>query len=143
MSRRFQLCSGLSGQSGGVASARLYASAGFCLCCGTKDVVVTHPLFKGSLCRMCRVRSSAASCTRHHCRAAEPVCNPPVYCQLSRTTSQKLCSATMRTDTSRTAPSAATAWRSSCVEMTVAAGQAPPPQPPPGSYSDSSNYHTA
>lgn len=115
------------GVSGGIGSATFYASAGFCLCCGTKDVVVTHPLFKGSLCRICRVRSSAARCARHHRSAAEPVSDPPVYCPLSRTTSQKLCSATMRMDTSRTAPSVATAWRSSCVEMTVAAGQAPPP----------------
>ncbi|KAM8864144.1 uncharacterized protein AB9W97_018615 isoform 1-T3 [Spinachia spinachia] len=27
---------------------------GFCLCCGTKDVDVFHPLFKGSLCSMCK-----------------------------------------------------------------------------------------
>nr|XP_040049551.1 uncharacterized protein LOC120829486 isoform X2 [Gasterosteus aculeatus aculeatus] len=27
---------------------------GFCLCCGTKDVDIFHPLFKGSLCSMCK-----------------------------------------------------------------------------------------
>ncbi|XP_041859223.1 DNA (cytosine-5)-methyltransferase 3B-like isoform X2 [Melanotaenia boesemani] len=27
---------------------------GFCLCCGTEDVVIFHPLFKGSLCLMCK-----------------------------------------------------------------------------------------
>ncbi|XP_059189546.1 uncharacterized protein LOC131971901 isoform X2 [Centropristis striata] len=27
---------------------------GFCLCCGTEDVEIFHPLFKGSLCRKCK-----------------------------------------------------------------------------------------
>ncbi|KAK5863953.1 hypothetical protein PBY51_000934 [Eleginops maclovinus] len=27
---------------------------GFCLCCGTEDVEIFHPLFKGSLCLMCK-----------------------------------------------------------------------------------------
>ncbi|RVE71163.1 hypothetical protein OJAV_G00071370 [Oryzias javanicus] len=27
---------------------------GFCLCCGTEDVVISHPLFKGSLCLKCK-----------------------------------------------------------------------------------------
>ncbi|KAM6924459.1 DNA (cytosine-5)-methyltransferase 3C-like [Xenentodon cancila] len=27
---------------------------GYCLCCGTEDVVVSHPLFKGSLCLKCK-----------------------------------------------------------------------------------------
>lgn len=55
--------------SSSVGSSSLDPSAGFCLCCGTEDVVVTHPLFKGSLCRKCRVRSAAPSCARHHRRA--------------------------------------------------------------------------
>ncbi|XP_028309333.1 uncharacterized protein LOC114467335 isoform X2 [Gouania willdenowi] len=27
---------------------------GFCLCCGTEDVVISHPLFKGGLCSKCK-----------------------------------------------------------------------------------------
>ncbi|KAM3617476.1 uncharacterized protein V6R79_006695 [Siganus canaliculatus] len=27
---------------------------GFCLCCGTEDTVICHPLFKGSLCQKCK-----------------------------------------------------------------------------------------
>ncbi|KAM7411154.1 hypothetical protein PAMA_021233 [Pampus argenteus] len=30
---------------------------GFCLCCGTENVVISHPLFKGSLCLECKVRN--------------------------------------------------------------------------------------
>uniref|UniRef100_A0A8C9YXT9 DNA (cytosine-5-)-methyltransferase n=1 Tax=Sander lucioperca TaxID=283035 RepID=A0A8C9YXT9_SANLU len=29
-------------------------SAGFCLCCGTEDVEISHPLFQGSLCLECK-----------------------------------------------------------------------------------------
>lgn len=32
-------------------------SAGFCLCCGTENVEIFHPLFKGSLCLKCKVRN--------------------------------------------------------------------------------------
>uniref|UniRef100_A0AAQ4PEG2 DNA (cytosine-5-)-methyltransferase n=1 Tax=Gasterosteus aculeatus aculeatus TaxID=481459 RepID=A0AAQ4PEG2_GASAC len=31
-----------------------YFRKSFCLCCGTKDVDIFHPLFKGSLCSMCK-----------------------------------------------------------------------------------------
>ena len=47
---------------------------------------------------------------------------------LRRTTSQKLFIGTMRTGTSRTAPSAATAWRWFCVATTAAAGRSIVPQ---------------
>ena len=36
-------------------SRRSCVSAGFCVCCGTEDVDVLHPLFTGSLCLRCKV----------------------------------------------------------------------------------------
>uniref|UniRef100_A0A3Q3ETR4 DNA (cytosine-5-)-methyltransferase n=1 Tax=Labrus bergylta TaxID=56723 RepID=A0A3Q3ETR4_9LABR len=36
------------------ASVCVVVSAGFCLCCTTKDVEISHPLFQGSLCSKCK-----------------------------------------------------------------------------------------
>uniref|UniRef100_A0A3Q3LQB0 DNA (cytosine-5-)-methyltransferase n=1 Tax=Labrus bergylta TaxID=56723 RepID=A0A3Q3LQB0_9LABR len=35
-------------------SVCVVVSAGFCLCCTTKDVEISHPLFQGSLCSKCK-----------------------------------------------------------------------------------------
>lgn len=98
-----------------------FLCAGFCLCCGTENVEIFHPLFKGSLCLKCKVRDNQQqgffSAHWEHVNWIVPF----LFC---RVTLQKLCFVMMKTDISRTAPSAAMDWRSYCVGTTAAAGPA-------------------
>lgn len=102
-------------------------SAGFCLCCGTENVEVFHPLFKGSLCLKCKVRNHhlllilQPAVTNSNCECVLKYSALCCLC-LCRITLQKLCIVTMKMDTSPTAPSAAMGWRSYCVAKIAAAG---------------------
>lgn len=96
-----------------------FLCAGFCLCCGTENVEIFHPLFKGSLCLKCKVRDVLTNS-----RVSSEAVNWSMSSSFCRTTLQRPCFVTMKMDTSRTAPSAAMEWRSYCVGTTAAAGPA-------------------
>lgn len=105
-------------------------------------MVISHPLFKGSLCLKCKVKThqlcecvlesettdlegsrvgSVEILLKLEQMSCRNITDSKEAC-LSRITSQKLCTGTIRTAISPTAPSAATGWRSSCVGTTAAAG---------------------
>lgn len=91
--------------------------AGFCLCCGTTDVAIFHPLFEGSLCSKCKVRNYICG------QRPIPPSRPQRRLSPCRITSRRRCTGTTRTGISPTAPSAATGWRSSCAATAAAAGR--------------------